>query len=191
MTARLVVLASGGGTNLQAVLDACADGTLDAQVAAVVSDQPTAFALERARTAGVPAIALPRSEGEPRAQYDARLRDAGAGTEGRQSDDARGVLGVDDCGAAWHRQDEVIQQGPKREVGGLAAGRDDAALGQPDEAVVRDATAVGVELPALGERDGVQPALRIRELDEVADGEGASPVHVGHAGRLPIASLLT
>lgn len=75
MTARLVVLASGGGTNLQAVLHACADGTLDARVVAVVSDQPGAFALERASRAGISSIPLPRLEGETRANYDARLRD--------------------------------------------------------------------------------------------------------------------
>jgi phosphoribosylglycinamide formyltransferase-1 len=67
------VLASGNGSNLHAVLDACASGRLPAEVVAVVSDQPRAHALERARRAGVPAHALPRAEGEARADYDARL----------------------------------------------------------------------------------------------------------------------
>lgn len=74
MTARLVVLASGGGTNLQAVLDACAEGSLPAQVVAVVSDRTEALALERARRAGVPALLLPRHAGEGRSDYDDRLR---------------------------------------------------------------------------------------------------------------------
>lgn len=56
---RLVVLVSGFGTNLQAILDACADGQLPAQVAAVISNKAGAFALQRAIDAHVPAIALP------------------------------------------------------------------------------------------------------------------------------------
>jgi phosphoribosylglycinamide formyltransferase-1 len=70
---RLVVLASGHGSNLQAILHGCVDGSIDAQVVAVVSDRPEAFALERARCTGVEAIALPRHSGEARADYDARL----------------------------------------------------------------------------------------------------------------------
>lgn len=73
---RLVVLASGNGSNLQAVLDACTAGRIAATVAAVVSDKPAAFALERARTAGVAAVPLPRRPDEARTAYDARLRDA-------------------------------------------------------------------------------------------------------------------
>jgi len=52
----LGVLASGRGSNLQAILDAVAAGRLDAEVRAVVSDVADAFALERARRAGVPAL---------------------------------------------------------------------------------------------------------------------------------------
>jgi phosphoribosylglycinamide formyltransferase-1 len=73
--ARLVVLASGNGSNLQAIVDACATGRLEAEVVGVVSDQPAAPALARARRAGVPAHALPRAEGEARHVYDARLAD--------------------------------------------------------------------------------------------------------------------
>jgi phosphoribosylglycinamide formyltransferase-1 len=73
--ARLVVLASGNGSNLQAILDACASGLLAAEVVGVVSDQPAAPALARARQAGVPAHAVPRTGGERRAEYDARLAD--------------------------------------------------------------------------------------------------------------------
>ena len=54
--ARLVVLISGNGSNLQAVVDACQSGALKMQVAAVVSNQPEAFGLERARRAGIPAL---------------------------------------------------------------------------------------------------------------------------------------
>src|SRR6476619_7243 len=76
---RLVVLASGHGSNLQAIIDACADGRLPASVAAVVSDQAEAHALVRAGTAGIPAVHVGRHAGEPRAEYDARLADVVAG----------------------------------------------------------------------------------------------------------------
>jgi phosphoribosylglycinamide formyltransferase-1 len=66
-------MASGNGSNLQAILDACADGRLPAQVVAVVSDQPAAPALARGRRAGVTAHAVPRGEGEARRDFDARL----------------------------------------------------------------------------------------------------------------------
>jgi phosphoribosylglycinamide formyltransferase 1 len=52
---QLVVLASGNGSNLQAIIDACASGELTAEVVAVISDQPKAYALERAKQASIPA----------------------------------------------------------------------------------------------------------------------------------------
>ena len=76
---RLVVLASGTGSNLQAVLDACAASELPAQVVAVVSDRADAYALRRADEAGVPAVHVGVRPGEARADYDARLADVVAG----------------------------------------------------------------------------------------------------------------
>jgi phosphoribosylglycinamide formyltransferase-1 len=73
MSARLVVLISGNGSNLQAILDACADKTLPVAVVAVISNRPEAYGLTRAQNAGVPAIAFPRLDGEPRRDYDTRL----------------------------------------------------------------------------------------------------------------------
>ena len=72
---RLVVMASGNGSNLQAILDACTSGKLHGEVVAVVSDQPAARALERAAAAGVPGVHVVRREGEERPEYDARLAD--------------------------------------------------------------------------------------------------------------------
>lgn len=73
MKRRLVVLASGSGTNLQAILDASADDALLADVVLVVSDRADAYALVRARAVGVPTAHLPRRDGEARAEYDSRL----------------------------------------------------------------------------------------------------------------------
>ena len=53
---RVGVLASGGGSNVQAILDACAQGRVDAEVAVVISDREDAGVLERARAAGVAAV---------------------------------------------------------------------------------------------------------------------------------------
>ena len=76
---RLVVLASGNGSNLQAVVDAAGVGALPAEVVAVVSDQATAGALTRAGAAGIPACHVGRHAGEARSDYDARLADVVAG----------------------------------------------------------------------------------------------------------------
>ena len=59
MTLRVGVCVSGRGTNLQALLDACRDGRLDARVVYVGASRKSAPALERARAAGVPAEAFP------------------------------------------------------------------------------------------------------------------------------------
>lgn len=77
---RLVVLASGEGSNFQVVLDAIAAGTLRAEVLALVSDAAGAPCLDRARRAGVPALHLsppPRSgrASPERRAYDALLAD--------------------------------------------------------------------------------------------------------------------
>ena len=70
---RLGVLASGGGTNLQAILDACAARRISAEVAVVVSNVPGAGALERARQAGVATEVIPSKGVTDREAYDLRL----------------------------------------------------------------------------------------------------------------------
>lgn len=76
MTLHVAVLASGNGSNLQALLDRIASGHVDARVALVVSDKADAPALQRARKASVPAvIALTPEPGEKRLAYDTRLLD--------------------------------------------------------------------------------------------------------------------
>ena len=63
MKKRIAVLVSGGGTNLQALLDAEAAGKIPhGEIAMVISNNPDAYALERARLAGVPGAVITRAE---------------------------------------------------------------------------------------------------------------------------------
>ncbi|MBM4361641.1 MAG: phosphoribosylglycinamide formyltransferase [Deltaproteobacteria bacterium] len=83
MTARtsLGVLVSGSGTNLQAILDATRTSALPADVRVVISNVAEARALDRARAASVPAVALPHRDYPDRRSFDravvAALRDHG------------------------------------------------------------------------------------------------------------------
>jgi phosphoribosylglycinamide formyltransferase-1 len=70
---RLGVLISGSGTNLQAIIDGCAAGTIGAEVAVVVSDKEGAFGLTRARSAGIPAVYLERAKFEDITAYNREL----------------------------------------------------------------------------------------------------------------------
>ncbi len=73
MTARLVVLISGSGSNLQALLDACADPAYGAKVVAVGADRPGAGGLERAARAGVPTFVVPLADYPSREDWDRAL----------------------------------------------------------------------------------------------------------------------
>ena len=65
MSARIAVLVSGGGTNLQALIDAQARGELGGgEIVAVISSKAGAYALERAAKAGIAGYVLPRKEFE-------------------------------------------------------------------------------------------------------------------------------
>jgi len=70
---RLVVLISGNGSNLQAILDACESGELDATVVCVISNKADAYGLTRARNFEVESIHFPKLENESRNEYDSRL----------------------------------------------------------------------------------------------------------------------
>jgi phosphoribosylglycinamide formyltransferase-1 len=69
----LIVLISGYGSNLQAIIDAIDDGRLGAELLAVASNRADARGLERAREAGVPALSVTPAAGESREAYDRRL----------------------------------------------------------------------------------------------------------------------
>lgn len=72
---RLVILISGNGSNLQALLDACASGELNAKVASVISNKADAYGLVRAKNAGVESVYFAKLENESRRDYDSRLAD--------------------------------------------------------------------------------------------------------------------
>lgn len=78
--ARIAVFISGKGSNLQALIDACGQGELNAEIVCVFSNRPRAFGLERAARAGIPTqiwrLAPYRDEGRGRDAYDADLAEA-------------------------------------------------------------------------------------------------------------------
>ncbi len=73
MTVRIVVLASGSGTLLQALMDACEAGHVPAAIVAVGSDVPDATALERARAARIESFCVPLGDYPDRAAWNAAL----------------------------------------------------------------------------------------------------------------------
>ncbi len=73
---RIAVLVSGRGSNLQAIIDAIAEGRLQAKIAVVVSNRPAAPALERAKKAGIPTMVVEARGGEARDTFDTRVVEA-------------------------------------------------------------------------------------------------------------------
>ena len=70
----IVVLVSGGGTNLQAIMDKIADGTVtNTKIAAVISNNANAYALERAANAGIPAECISPKQFENRELFNEAL----------------------------------------------------------------------------------------------------------------------
>ncbi len=76
MAVRLVVLVSGSGTNLQALLDSCADSSYGCAVVAVGSDKPDVGGLVRAEAVGVETFVVPFADYPDRQQWDEALADA-------------------------------------------------------------------------------------------------------------------
>ncbi|MFZ0545546.1 MAG: phosphoribosylglycinamide formyltransferase [Candidatus Promineifilaceae bacterium] len=77
---RLVVMISGSGSNLQAIMDAIEDGRLSAEIVLVVSNRKAAYGLVRAETAGIPTLYFPlkpySDSGRSREEYDRDLAEA-------------------------------------------------------------------------------------------------------------------
>lgn len=75
MKKRIAVLVSGGGTNLQALLEAEEAGKIPhGEIAIVISNNPNAYALERARNFGVPAAVINKKELGSQAAFEAQLQ---------------------------------------------------------------------------------------------------------------------
>ena len=72
-THRIAVLASGHGSNLQALIDAIGQGVLAAELVGVFSDRPNAGALQRAEAAGVPAVTVRAADFRTRLEFDEHL----------------------------------------------------------------------------------------------------------------------
>ena len=70
---KIVVLISGSGSNLQSILDGCSSGDIDGRVAAVISNKPDAFGLQRARKYGADAICINHKDFDGREPFDAKL----------------------------------------------------------------------------------------------------------------------
>ena len=71
---RAAILVSGGGTNLQAVIDAKAAGRIpSAELALVIASTVKAYAIQRAQAAGIPAVVVHKEKGEPLEAYGERL----------------------------------------------------------------------------------------------------------------------
>lgn len=77
MSKNIAVLVSGGGTNLQALIDAQKNGMFgESKISLVISSKPEIYALERAKNNGIPALVLPRKDYESIAEYSKALADA-------------------------------------------------------------------------------------------------------------------
>ncbi|MCP5380736.1 MAG: phosphoribosylglycinamide formyltransferase [Kordiimonadaceae bacterium] len=72
----VAVLISGGGTNLQALIDACADKSFPARIALVISNNPGVKGLERAEKAGIPTKVINHRDYKSREEFDDKLHEA-------------------------------------------------------------------------------------------------------------------
>ena len=71
---KVAVLVSGGGTNLQALLDAEKAGVIKSgEIVVVIASNESAYALERAKNAGVPAVAVPKKSCASQAEYEEKI----------------------------------------------------------------------------------------------------------------------
>lgn len=76
MTKRIAVVASGRGSNFQAVIDAIGDGLIPARCVALITDNPKAFAIERARRADIPVTIVDYTSFPSREAYEKALLEA-------------------------------------------------------------------------------------------------------------------
>ena len=82
MTKKVGVLVSGRGSNLQAIIDKIADGSLPLSISVVISDMPGAFALERAAKAGIKTVMVNRKAFQDRAAFEEQINAALGNVDG-------------------------------------------------------------------------------------------------------------
>lgn len=70
---KIAVLVSGNGSNLQALIDACDAGSLNAEIVLVISNKSNAYALERAERARIPNLCIPHRQYPTRTEFDAAV----------------------------------------------------------------------------------------------------------------------
>ena len=70
---KIIVLISGSGSNLQAIIDKCNTNYINAEVVCVISNNPNAFGIERAKSVGIKAIVINHKEFQSRELFDAEL----------------------------------------------------------------------------------------------------------------------
>lgn len=70
---KIGVLVSGNGTNLQSIIDRCADGTISGQIRCVISNNPNAYALHRAQKHDIATVCLKHTDFSGRSAYDEEL----------------------------------------------------------------------------------------------------------------------
>ena len=72
----IVVLISGNGSNLQAIIDSVKNGAIEGRISAVISNRPGVFGLERAEKAGIPAITVDHTEYASRTDFEQAISQA-------------------------------------------------------------------------------------------------------------------
>lgn len=77
LKAKIAVLVSGGGTNLQALIDAQKSGAIKSgEICLVVSSNPNAYALERSKNAGVPTVVVPKKACSSQVEFETKIQNA-------------------------------------------------------------------------------------------------------------------
>ena len=126
---RLTVLVSGGGTNLQAIIDAIASGDItNAEIVGVISNNPGVYSLERAANAGIPAFVISPRTFDTRADFNIALKNkidelvnihpalipafCGKGYYGLKVHEAALKRGVKLSGATVHFVNKDLDAGP-------------------------------------------------------------------------------
>ena len=70
---KIVVMISGSGSNLQAIIDSCNRGYIDAEITCVISNNPSAYGLERAASANINSIVMNNKDFISRDHFDSKL----------------------------------------------------------------------------------------------------------------------